>query len=105
MFTESDARNVANILKIEFINFTIQDLLNGMNEELEHGTNYTDTNITNDSPVLTAKIALAHLNVYPNYYNKDYGITHFEKLLQEKLAKEQYEFPNITLDDVKEKEC
>ncbi len=40
----------------------------GINVELEHGTVDTATNVTNDDPVVTGKIALAHLNELPNYY-------------------------------------
>lgn len=44
------------------------EFLMGINVELEHGTVDPDTNVTNDDPVTTAKIALAHLNEFPNYY-------------------------------------
>jgi hypothetical protein len=40
----------------------------GINVELEHGTVDPATNVTNDDPTITAKIALAHLNELPNYY-------------------------------------
>ena len=40
----------------------------GINVELEHGTVDPATNVTDDDPVVTAKIALAHLNELPNYY-------------------------------------
>ena len=42
----------------------------GLNVELEHGTKYPNTNITNNDPVLTGKIALAHLNEVKDYYTK-----------------------------------
>ena len=42
-----------------------------MNIEKEHGSITPITNVTNDDIITTAKIALAHLNEYPNYYNKD----------------------------------
>lgn len=56
-----------------------------MNIELEHGFISPSTNVTNNDLVKTAKIALAHLNEFPNYYNKDYGLRAFEKILEEKL--------------------
>ncbi len=40
----------------------------GINVELEHGTIDPATNVTNDDPTMTAKIALAHLNELPSYY-------------------------------------
>ena len=41
--------------------FTLDDLTKGMLVEYEHGTEYPQTNVTNDDPIVTAKIALAHL--------------------------------------------
>jgi hypothetical protein len=38
--------------------------------ELEHGTRDPETNVTGDDPVLTGKIALAHLNEFPDYYTR-----------------------------------
>ena len=67
------------------INITKEEFLDGINTELEHGLINPKTNITNDNLILTAKIALAHLNEFPNYYNKDYGIKNFEKFLSYKL--------------------
>ena len=42
----------------------------GMDVELEHGTENSLTNVTNDDPLLTGKIALAHLNEFPDYYTR-----------------------------------
>ena len=105
LFTIIDVRNVAKILKIDFSNFSENDLLLGMNEEAIHGTNYSDTNVTNDNPIITAKIALAHLNVYPNYYNVEYGIFKFHEVLKQKLQEEEETDLEIITDDVPEKEC
>ncbi len=85
MFHLRDALYAANELGILFQEFSIQDLLQGMNIELEHGKKNSLTNITNDDSILTAKIALAHLLEYPNYYNSEYGILSFEKMLKGKL--------------------
>lgn len=85
MYDLNDALTVASILDIKFDKFTPQELLNGINIELEHGSANTKTNVTNDDLILTAKIALAHLNEFPNYYNKDYGLIMFEKFLKSKL--------------------
>jgi len=41
-----------------------------MNVELEHGSQDENTNVTNDDPLTTAKIALAHLNEFPDYYTR-----------------------------------
>ena len=78
MFTLKDVLEVSNKLNIKFDKFTKEELLTGMNIELEHGT-------INDNLILTTKIALAHLNEFPNYYNSRYGLTMFEKFLKEKM--------------------
>lgn len=85
MFNINDAIYIANKLGITFDKFTINDFLTGINIELEHGLINPKTNVTNDNLEVTAKIALAHLNEYPNYYNPNYGLPVFEKFLSEKL--------------------
>lgn len=56
-----------------------------MNIESEHGTISPKTNVTNDNIITTAKIALAHLNEFPNYYNEKYGLPMFEEFLKQKM--------------------
>ena len=82
MFNIKDAVEIANKLNIEFKDFSVNDFLTGINIELEHGKINPKTNITNDDLELTAKIALAHLNEYPNYYNKEYGLPKLEEQLK-----------------------
>lgn len=87
MFNINDAMYAASILGISFTKYTPEEFLDGINIELEHGTINPKTNVTNDDLITTAKIALAHLNEFPNYYNKIYGLRSFEKFLQSKMAK------------------
>jgi len=42
----------------------------GLDVELEHGKIDTDTNVTGDDPIMTGKIALAHLNEIADYYTR-----------------------------------
>lgn len=84
MFTLKDALSAANKLNIKFNKFTPIDLLTGINIELEHGKINKETNVTNDDLIITTKIALAHLNEFPNYYNQNYGLPMLEKHLQSK---------------------
>jgi hypothetical protein len=42
----------------------------GLDVELEHGKIDPQTNVTNDEPIMTGKIALAHLNEFPDYYTR-----------------------------------
>jgi hypothetical protein len=41
-----------------------------MNVELEHGTRFPDLDVSGDDPVITLKIALAHLREFPDYYER-----------------------------------
>lgn len=85
MYNINDAIYVANILDINFDKFTPEELLTGINIESEHGTINSKTNITDNELIKTSKIALAHLNEFPNYYNKDYGLPKFEEFLKQKM--------------------
>lgn len=85
MFEIEDALYASEILDINFDKFNIDEFLDGLNVELEHGKINPKTNITDDDLIKTAKIALAHLNEFPNYYNKEYGIKHFEEDLKKRL--------------------
>ena len=85
MFNLKDAIDAANKLDIKFDKYTPEEFLTGINIELEHGKINPSTNVTNDDLITTAKIALAHLNEFPNYYNPKYGLTVFEEFLKTKM--------------------
>lgn len=85
MFNLKDAMYAACILDVNFDKFTVQEFLDGINIELEHGCVNQETNVTNNDLITTAKIALAHLNEFPNYYNKEYGLKMFEEFLKTKI--------------------
>ena len=78
-----DILQVAKYLGIDFTKFSLTDFITGINIELEHGLVNPLTNVTNNNLLMPAKIALAHLNEFPNYYNKSYGLPAFEKMLKE----------------------
>jgi hypothetical protein len=50
--------------------FDVDQFRAGMNVELEHGLHDALTNVSDDDPHVTAKIALAHLNEFPDYYTR-----------------------------------
>ncbi|NLL44742.1 MAG: hypothetical protein GX247_03645 [Mollicutes bacterium] len=85
MVTKEEALAIANKLGITFDKFSFADFLTGINVELEHGLVNPYTNVTNDDLEMTVKIALAHLNELPNYYNPEYGLLQFEQFLKSKL--------------------
>ena len=67
-FTTSEARQIGEKLGIDWSKFDIEQYQMGLNVELEHGVVDLHTNVTNDDPLITGKIALAHLNELPDYY-------------------------------------
>jgi hypothetical protein len=71
-FTEADARRVGEQIGIDWSSapFDVEQLRRGMEVELEHGLHDQLTNVTDDDPIVTAKIALAHLNEFPDYYTR-----------------------------------
>lgn len=85
MFSDNEIMMVAKFLNIDFSKFSFDDFKRGINIELEHGKENMNTDVTDNDLIKTAKIALAHLNEFPNYYNKDYGLLVFEDFLKSKL--------------------
>jgi Protein of unknown function (DUF5661) len=68
-FTPSQVARIAEDLAIEG-EVDLEQLRRGMEVELEHGLRDPSTNVTDDDPVMTAKIALAHLRELPDYYDR-----------------------------------
>ncbi len=71
-FTESEARIVGEQIGIDWskVPFNVDQFRRGMDVELEHGLHDLRTNVTDDDPLVTGKIALAHLNEFPDYYTR-----------------------------------
>ncbi|HEX9122875.1 MAG TPA: DUF5661 family protein [Actinomycetota bacterium] len=71
-FTMDEALAIAQELGVDFgeERFTPEDLREGLDVELEHGLRSPETDVTHDDPVLTGKIALAHLREMPDYYRR-----------------------------------
>lgn len=71
-FTKEEAAAIALLLGIDFTKsrFNLDEFWMGVNVELEHGKQSSQTNVTGDDPILTGKIALAHLNEFPDYYKR-----------------------------------
>jgi len=83
-FTMKDAMDVASKLGIDFdkVGYTPEEYLEGLNIELEHGTVDANTNVSNDDPLITGKIAMAHLNEVAAYYNEDIGLEAWEHAIE-----------------------
>ncbi|MCW3025228.1 MAG: hypothetical protein JWM29_660 [Solirubrobacterales bacterium] len=71
-FTAEQARSVGAQIGIDWGSapFDVEQFRMGMDVELEHGRFDEATNVTDDDPVFTGKIALAHLNEFPDYYTR-----------------------------------
>jgi uncharacterized protein DUF5661 len=71
-FTAEDARRIGAEIGIDWASapFDVEQFRAGMEVELEHGLHDPSTNVTDDDPTVTAKIALAHLNEFPDYYTR-----------------------------------
>ena len=69
-FTTEEAKRVGEKLGIKWDKYDVEQFRMGMDVELEHGTRDRHTNVTDDDPVMTGKIALAHLNEFPDYYTR-----------------------------------
>ena len=69
-FTSGQAKTIGEQLGIRWDKFDVEQFRAGLGVELEHGTVHQTSNVTNDDPLLTGKIALAHLTEFPDYYTR-----------------------------------
>jgi len=69
-FTAEEAKKIGEQIGIDWSKFDVEQFRMGMDVELEHGLVDPVTNVTNDDPLTTGKIALAHLNEFPDYYTR-----------------------------------
>jgi hypothetical protein len=69
-FNVSEAEKIGKKLGITWDKFDLEQFRMGMDVELEHGLRDPATNVTNDDPLTTGKIALAHLTEFPDYYTR-----------------------------------
>ena len=71
-FSADEARRVGEQIGIDWDSapFDVEQFRSGMDVELEHGLHDPAKNVTDDDAVTTGKIALAHLNEFPDYYTR-----------------------------------
>ena len=71
-FRSEEARAAGERIGIDWATspFDVEQFRMGMDVELEHGTQDPETNVTDDDVTVTAKIARAHLNEFPDYYSR-----------------------------------
>lgn len=81
IFSLEEAKNIGEQLGLKWDKFDVEQFCRGINVELEHGLRDSFTNVTDNESLTTGKIALAHLNEFPDYYTR-----------LEKMEKEADEF-------------
>jgi len=110
-----EARVILQEINTEGMPIPLEDFVIGLEVELEHGTRFKDANVTNNHPVLTGKIVLAHLKETMDYYQRldvaelegdllkavaakdlDKAANKYRKLLQARLALAQAEAREIS---------
>jgi hypothetical protein len=69
-FATEEAKQIGEELGIDWSKFDVEQYRMGLDVELEHGLTDPHTNVTDDDPTMTGKIALAHLNEFPDYYTR-----------------------------------
>jgi len=74
VFTTEEAKKIGAQLGLDWSRFDVEQFRMGMDVELEHGLADSHTNVTNNDPLTTGKIALAHLNEFPDYYTRLHGM-------------------------------
>jgi hypothetical protein len=65
-----EARIILSEVNTEGMKIPLDDFLTGLEVELEHGMRFKDANVTNNHPILTGKIVLAHLKEMMDYYRR-----------------------------------
>ena len=69
-FTTEEAKTIGDKINIDWTKYDLEQFRMGLGVELEHGLHDTETNVTNDDEITTAKIALAHHKEIPDYYTR-----------------------------------
>jgi hypothetical protein len=71
-FSTDEAREIGEQIGIDWATapFDVEQFRSGLGVELEHGLHDLLTNVTDDDPLVTGKIALAHLHEFPDYYSR-----------------------------------
>ena len=71
-FTADEARRIGTEIGIDWdvSPFDVDQFRQGLDVELEHGVRDSQTNVSESDPIVTGKIALAHLKEFPDYYTR-----------------------------------
>ena len=65
-----EAKTILAELEVGDMNIELKDFKLGLEVELEHGIRFAEANVTNNHPILTGKIVLAHFKESLDYYQR-----------------------------------
>ena len=65
-----EARRVGDEIGVDWARFELEQFRKGMDVEFEHGSHDPQPDVTHDDPIVTGKIALAHMKEFPDYYER-----------------------------------
>ena len=68
--SEEETSTILKIVNTKSMEIPLEDFRKGLEVELEHGTRFDDANVTNNHPILTGKIVIAHLKETMDYYQR-----------------------------------
>ena len=69
-FNTKKARAIGDEIGVDWRKIPLNEFQKGLAVELEHGAHDQQTDVTGDDPIMTGKIALAHLKEFPDYYTR-----------------------------------
>jgi len=68
--TIEEARRVGDAIGVDWNRFDLEQFRTDMDVEFEHGSHDPQTDVTGNDPIITGKIALAHMKEFPDYYER-----------------------------------
>jgi hypothetical protein len=68
--TPEEARRIGDAIGVDWDQFDLEQFRAGMDVEYEHGAHDPQTDVTGDDPIITGKIAFAHMKEFPDYYER-----------------------------------
>jgi hypothetical protein len=86
--SSDEAKRILSEINVEEMNIDVDEFRRGLEVELEHGLRFKDANVTNNHPILTGKIVLAHLKE-SSYYYKLLEVAELEGDLMEAIMDDQ----------------
>jgi len=68
--TTEEATRIGDKIGVDWTRFDVEQFRRGLDVEFEHGSRDPQTDVTHDDPIVTGKIALAHMKEFPDYYER-----------------------------------